>query len=45
MDGWTDEQGDSYIPPPNFVCGEYKKLKYDAKDKLKQQHIFSGEQK
>ena len=22
-DGWTDGQGDSYIPPPNFVCGGY----------------------
>ena len=25
MDGWTDGQGDSYIPPSNFVCGGYKK--------------------
>jgi hypothetical protein len=25
MDGWTDGQGDSYIPP-NFVCGGYKKM-------------------
>jgi len=22
-DGRTDGQGDSYIPPPNFVCGGY----------------------
>ena len=22
-DGQTDRQGDSYIPPPNFVCGGY----------------------
>jgi len=22
--GQTDRQGETYIPPPNFVCGGYK---------------------
>ena len=26
-DGQTDRQGDSYIPPPNFVCGGYNDLR------------------
>ena len=25
---YMDGQGDSYIPPPNFVCGGYNKLIY-----------------
>ena len=27
MDGRTDGQGESYIHPPNFVCGGYNKAK------------------
>ena len=31
-DGQTDRQGETYIPPPNFVCGGYKNMKLYIKD-------------
>ena len=40
-DGWTDRQGESYIPPrPNFVCGGIK-IVASARLCLKVTYVFS----